>query len=81
MDGDDNGSFLCDIGAYEAPGPLPPVPVGGIVEPVDLSAIGATENQLSGDNNNHAWLALWAGLAFVLAIGGGIFVLRRRRAH
>lgn len=25
-DGDGNGSFLCDVGAFEAPGPLPPPP-------------------------------------------------------
>jgi len=55
--------------------------MGGIVEPADLAELGRTDNQLSGDNNNHALLALWAVLAFVLALGGGFFVLRRRRAH
>jgi len=92
MKGAENGGYLCDIGAYETP--LNPYDrgyqaglkacskmVGGAGEPVDLAELNATDNQLSGDNNNHARLALWAGLASALAIGGGIFILRRRRAH
>lgn len=77
MDGNMDREAYCDIGAYEKP----PMSVGGTVEPVDLAELGTTDHQLSGDNNNHVWLVLWIGLAFVLAIGGGVFVLRRRRAH
>ena len=55
--------------------------VGGAVEPVDLSELGTTSVQSHDGTGTHTSVALWAGLAAVLAIGGGIFVLRRRRAH
>ena len=55
--------------------------VGGTVSAVNLSALDVAPSQLSDGGSNNAWLALWAGLAFVLAIGGGLLALRHRRAH
>ena len=57
------------------------IPVGGIVEPVNLSELGATSAQLSDGNTNDALVALWVGLALISVVGVGVFVLRRRRAH
>jgi hypothetical protein len=54
--------------------------VGGVVEPVNSTELAATYGELSDGNSSYVWLALGAGLAFVLAIGGGVFVLRRQRA-
>ena len=92
MDGDGKDDLFCDIGAYEAP--LHPFNqgyqegleasskiVGGTVWLEDLSELDTADNQLSVDNNNHGWLAFWAGLAFILVIGGGVFILRRRRGY
>ncbi len=42
----------------------PPLPVGGEVYPINKAGV----------------LAPWLGLALLLAIGGGILVIRRRRA-
>ncbi len=47
------------------PPPPPPVAVGGEVSPINKASV----------------LAPWLGLILILAIGGGILVLRRRRAH
>ncbi len=47
------------------PPPPPPVAVGGEVYPINKVSV----------------LAPWLGLILILAIGGGIFVIRRRRAH
>ena len=57
------------------------VPVGGIVEPVNLSELGATSAQLSDGNTNDALVALWIGLASALVVGGGILLIKRRRVH
>jgi len=43
----------------------PPLPVGGEVYPINKAGV----------------LAPWLGLILILAIGGGIFALTRRRAH
>jgi len=56
---------------------LVPLPVGGIVEPVNPSELGTAPIATPEDTS----VALWLGLAFILAIGGGVLALRRRRAH
>ena len=55
---------------------------GDTVEPVEISELRATE-QLSNTDSSDSYVcvALGGGLAAVIAIGGGVFVLRRRRAH
>jgi len=53
------------VKVYYTP-PPPPLPaVGGDVRPINKAGV----------------LAPWLGLILILAIGGGIFALRRRRAH
>ena len=47
------------------PPPPPPLAVGGEVYSINKVSV----------------LAPWLGLILILAIGGGIFALRRRRAH
>jgi len=93
VDGDDNGTVFCDIGAYEKPPPLPPpappepeegdgdVAVGGQVEPIDLSGLSEVAIEQPGGGNGGASVALWIALASGLAIVGGFLALRRRRAH
>jgi len=93
VDGDDNGTVFCDIGAYEKQPPLPPpappepeegdgeVAVGGTVEPIQLLELREAASQQPRADNTHTSVALWAGLASGLAIVGGFLALRRRRAH
>ena len=89
MDGDGDDNLYCDIGAYEAP--LHPYKqgfqdglkacskvVGGAIEPVDLSELSAPSDDGTG---THIPIVLWIGLASAVAVGGGLLLLRRRRAH
>jgi hypothetical protein len=61
----------------------PILEVGGIVESVNLPELDAAYSQFSDGGSNNAWLALWigTGLALLVVIGGGVFVLRRRMAN
>jgi len=57
-----------------------PMPVGGIVEQVNLSELGATSAQSDHGTGTRTSIALWIGLASGLAIVGGLLALTRRRA-
>jgi len=60
------------------------LPVGGEVYPVDeldLLEPGTGSDEPAGGITTHTSLALWIGLALILAIGGGVLALRRRKAH
>jgi hypothetical protein len=59
----------------------PTTEVGGTVESVNLSELDAISSGLSDGGSNHVWLPLSAGLALIVVIGGGVFLLRRQRAN
>jgi len=70
------GDFLCaKFGNYES------ITVGGVGEPANPPEPFAASEQSAGDSSNHMSVALWAGLAAVIAVGGGILLIKRRRAH
>ena len=64
-DGVANGVIVDRGGPGVTPPPPPPVAVGGEFYPVNKANV----------------LAPWLGLALILAIGGSILVMRRRRAN
>jgi len=65
MDGDGDGTAICDIGAYEYEAPLPPKPVGGVIVPVSKVEL----------------LAPWVGMvAIALLAALGVGLVRTRKA-
>lgn len=81
QDGDDDGTAVCDIGAYELEGPAPtltPTPVPATASPTAAPAeLPDTGGAPAGDGGP-PWLGL-AALAAAVALTGGFLVARRAR--
>jgi hypothetical protein len=67
VDGDDDGTAYCDIGAYEKQltEPVVPIGVGGTVIPVSKVQL----------------LLPWLGLSILVVAAGALIVVRHRQAN